>query len=187
MAVDFFFEPPTIHLPSAFSLRTGLWANCPQVVRRKVAEEYQYFLFQLASLDRLKFTAAGALPHHPWTRPLALTARAGAIKAAVLIGASIVEAVLRAVAEHRGYPLPPNPRNRTFGRVLAAWRVGGQPRPDVAPIWATLQQLRDFRNNVHLFAAVADPNAQFQAVLQQEQQLLTSVQTVIAHVAAMTP
>lgn len=188
MAVDFFFDPPTINLPSIQSLRTGLWVNCPPVIRDSVAKEYQYFLFQIEALDRLKFTAAGALPDRPWEMSLDLTARAGAIKASILVAASIVEAVLRAIAEHRNYPLPNDIRRRTFGKVLGAWEdPAGTPRPDVAVIWATLQQLHDFRNNIHLFAAAANPHANFQTVLQQEQQLLAATQAVIAHVATITP
>ena len=66
-------------------------------------------------------------------------------------------------------------------------RWGVPPLQLLGPLPENQEHYQDFRNNVHLFAAVADPNAHFQAVLQQEQQLLTSVQTVIAHVAAMTP
>lgn len=188
MAVDFFFDPPTIELPSVASLRTGLWANCPPVIRDSVAKEYQYFVFQLEALDRLKFTAAGALPNRPWEMAIDLTARAGAIKASILVAASIVEAVLRAIAEHRNYPLPNDPRRRTFGRILGAWEdPAGTPRPDVAAIWPTLQQMHDFRNNIHLFAAAVNPQANFQAVLQQEQQLLAAAQATIVHVATITP
>lgn len=188
MAADFFFDPPTIDLPSLHTLRTGMWANCPAVVRRPVAQEYQYFLFQLEGLNRLKFTAAGALPDRPWERQLDLTARAGAVKAAILVAASIVEAVLRAIAEHRGYPLPNDPLRRTFGRILRAWEdPQGTPRPDVAAIWQTLQRMRDERNNVHLFAAAANPHANFQNMLQEEQQLLAAAQVALTHAAGITP
>jgi hypothetical protein len=189
VAVDLFVDPPTIDLPSLQSLRNERWANCPTVVRRVVAQEYQYFLFQCMLLERLRFTAPGMLDSKPWRKPLDLAVRAGAVKAALLVAASIIEAVLRAVAEHRAYPLPLNARHRTLGKVLGSWQQveNGPPREEVQAIWPTLQRLYEVRNNVHLFAIEGSSHAHFWAVLRQEEELLAGAQEAVHHVARIVP
>lgn len=74
-----------------------------------IAREEQYLLFHRFVLDHAKFTKAGKLDSKPYVYSLGLSVRAGAIKAAILVYASIAEAALRAHAEKRGYKLPSNP------------------------------------------------------------------------------
>ena len=113
---------------------------------------------------------------------------AGAVKAALLVSASIIEAVLRVVAEARGYDLPNNPKHRTFGAVLRAWKENdGSPKPDIASHWDLLEELCEIRNDVHLFKAAGDPNAKFDAVLSQEQALLPNVLKAIDALAELKP
>jgi hypothetical protein len=188
MAVDFFFDPPTIGIPPLGALRAFQWEHMPEKIRPVLAQESQYLQFHLQMLDRVKFTEAGRLHDKPWVKPLGLSVRAGAIKAAVLICASIAEAVLRASAETRGYPLPREPYRRTFGKVLDAWKQeDGKPRSDVAAIWPTLQNLRDIRNNIHLFKAADDPSASFDTILELEERILADAQAAIRHLSELSP
>ncbi len=186
MAVDFFLDPGTISLPTLSGLRNGKWARCPSTIRSYVAQEDQYLDFHLRCLDQFRFTAEGSAGavEKPYSCPLDLSVRAGSVKAAILIAASIVEAVLRAVAEHRGYMLPPNKRHRTFGKVLGAWCIGGNPRQEMADVWSDLQDLRDFRNNIHLFVA-AEQGHSFGVVLARESELLYRASNLVNHMSSL--
>jgi hypothetical protein len=188
MAVDLFFEPPTIQLPQVAPLRAFRWGHLPPSIAHAVALEEQYLSFHLEMLDRIHFTEAGKLVDKPWVKPLGLSVRAGAIKAAVLVAASIAEAVLRAIAEARAYPLPQQARHRTMGKVLGAWQDGaGQPNQEVSAIWPVLQSLHGIRNNIHLFKAVEDPTFSFEAVLAQEANLVPQIGPTINVLAALRP
>lgn len=152
------------------------WRNVPDAgVRSMVAVEHQYLdfhLWQLHSIRHEPIEGGAAIP-------IGLSLRAGALKTANLVCASIAEAVLRAHAERRGYSLPKHARHRTLGRILGAWQdADGNPHPDIAPIWEDLQRLYDGRNVVHLYAAL-DRGSDFYDVLQAEQELLESSQRVI--------
>ncbi|GJL66822.1 MAG: hypothetical protein NPIRA05_17930 [Nitrospirales bacterium] len=109
--------------------------------------------------------------------------RAGAVKAAVLVAASIVEAALRALAEARGYPLHPNPRRRTFGNVIRAWEDNGAPRNDVAAIWPDIKAIHEVRNFVHLHKVAGSADAEWGNVLSAEQALLRGALNAIEHIA----
>ncbi len=188
MAVDFFFDPPTCNLPSLGVLRDFFWEHMPSEVADVLSQEYQYLKFHSHMLDSVHFTAEGKVGEKPWKKPLGLSVRAGAIKAALLVAASISEAVLRVVAEARGYPLPANPRHRTFGKVIEAWEsVNGNTGADVAHLWDTVKELKDVRNNVHLFKAAGDAAANFQAILGQENDLLPRVIKAVDELAKLKP
>lgn len=188
MAVDLFIEPPTIQMLQVGPLRAFRWGHLPPAIAHAVALEEQYLSFHLEMLNRIHFTEAGKLAQKPWVKPLSLSIRGGAIKAAVLMAASIAEAVLRAIAEARSYSLPTQARHRTMGKVLGAWQdKEGQPRQEVAAIWDMLQSLHGIRNNIHLFKAAEDPNASFEAVLVQEESLVPKINTTIDFLAALKP
>jgi hypothetical protein len=151
-----------------------------------LAAEEQYLTFHLYMLENLRFTAAGKLNEVPlpYSYPLGLSVRAGAIKAAVLLAASIIEAVLRAHAERRGYKkLNGDPKRRTFGNVIHAWEHEGNPHEDVMAIWPTVLALHDARNSVHLYKAAAEEEAGWQVILNKEDDLLKGALTAIAHVS----
>ena len=70
---------------------------------------------------------------------------------------------------------------------LYAYGAACRRRCDVADIWQTLQELRDIRNNIHLFKAAQDPQANFDAILEKESQLLPAAQYAIQHLSKIEP
>ncbi len=154
MARHFSFEPPVFEVPTVGELRVR-WANVPvREALNVIAVEAQYLVFHRYLLDSIRHCASPGDDKIP----LGLSVRAGALKSAHLLCASIAEAALRAHAEVRGYALHADPRRRTFGNVLSAWCVpkSNEPQPEVARIWPQLQALHSGRNNVHLYKVVED-------------------------------
>jgi hypothetical protein len=171
----FTLDPPQYQVPAIDQLRWE-WRHVPDVAARNViAVEAQYLDFHRYLLASLRHRdVAGGDPI-----PLGLSVRAGSLKTATLLCASIAEAALRAHAEQRGYPLPANARHRTFGRVLRAWQQeDGTPRAEVAPIWPGLQALHSGRNNIHLYGAI-EQGADFYHLLESEAQSLTDADQVL--------
>lgn len=154
------------------------WGNIPDPEARNViAVEHQYLDFHRYLLNCVRHQATtGSAPI-----PIGLSLRAGALKAASLLCASIAEAALRAHAEARGYGLPQQPWRRTFGRVLSAWQnSNGVPHNDVAPIWNELQRLHAGRNNVHLYRAI-ELGSDFYDILAAEEASLIEAEKVLVH------
>lgn len=154
------------------------WRNIPDAQARNViAVESQYLAFHHYLLESLRHRAIEGGD----AIQIGLSVRAGALKTATLLCASIAEAALRAHAEARHYNLPADPRRRTFGKVLGAWQLPGDiPQQDVAPIWGQLQRLHGGRNTVHLYAAI-QAGGNFYDILQAESQSLTEAEAVLAH------
>jgi hypothetical protein len=185
MAVDFFFDPPTVAIPPLGQLRIKWIGITDLTVRAVIAQEEQYLCYHRAMLERVHSTEAGALPNPTWRLPLDISVRAGAVKAAALVCGSIVEAALRHHAERRHLPLPTNLRRRTFGRVLAAWETEpATPHADVAAVWADVKRLHELRNNIHLFCA-AEGNTDFNTLLTQERDILAAGERAVEHLAAL--
>ena len=186
MAVDFFFDPATVAIPTLSDLRWKWSGVSDLTVREMIVQEEQYLTFHRAMLDRVRSTEAGAVRNPTWRLPLDISVRAGAVKAAALVCGSIAEAALRHHAERRSFPLPANPRHRTFGKVLAAWEISDSvPQPDVAEIWSEVKRLHDLRNNIHLFCAAEAGTADFNSVLAQEREILAAGERVVDHLAAL--
>ena len=187
MAADFYFRNPTFTIQPLKSVAAFKWQNVPdEDIRYSIAAEEQYLNFHLYMLENLRHTKAGMLSTPPYEYELGLSVRAGAVKAAVLIAASIVEAALRALAEARGYPLNADPRRRTFGNVIKSWEQHGEPRPDVAEVWPDVKAIHDVRNFVHLHKAAKDTDAAWGNILLGEQALLTGALKAIDHVSKIT-
>lgn len=184
MAADFFFANPTFTIQPLKPVAVFKWSRLgdPEV-QYAIAVEEQYLGFHLYMLDNLRHTKAGRLTQPPYVAELGLSVRAGAVKAAVLIAASILEAALRALAEARDYPLNADPRRRTFGNVIRAWEQDGAPRPVVAAIWPNVKAIHEVRNFVHLHKAAHDSEAEWGKVLENEQILLQGALHAIEHVA----
>ncbi|MBA4381401.1 MAG: hypothetical protein C0406_02445 [Sideroxydans sp.] len=184
MAADFFFQTPTFAIQSLKPVAVFKWQRLKNPeVQYAIAAEEQYLHFHLYMLNNLRHTEAGKLAQPPYVYELGLSVRAGAVKAAILIAASIVEAALRALAELRGYPLNKDPRRRTFGNVIAAWEYAGTPRPDVAAIWPNVKAMHEVRNFVHLHKVASDADAAWESVLKEERLLLDGALTAIDYVA----
>jgi hypothetical protein len=176
---DFFFKNPTKSLPTVASIEME-WANVPDAdVRKQIAYEYQYLRFHVWMLIEMRTTRAGSVSAPPYEHQLAFSLRAGAIKAAILISASISEAALRSHAERRGYALSPDLHRRTFGNVLKAWKISNRPRPDITPIWNELETLRLSRNRIHLHTAIGDPAALFSAVNANEAGIFQELKKIL--------
>lgn len=177
----FFLEPAEYEVRAIGELRWE-WRNVPdRGALNLIAVEAQYLEFHrylLESLRHRHVNGGDAIR-------IGLSVRAGALKSAILLSASIAEAALRAHAERRAYPLPNNPRRRTFGRVLAAWQLPDEtPRPDLAAIWPILQALHLGRNNIHLYAAV-EVGGNFYDLLQSERQSLDDADTALTVLKAL--
>ncbi len=181
MPRHFSLHPAEYQIPALGQLRWD-WRNVPDTdARNVIAVEAQYLEFQrylLASL-RHRDVAGGE------EIPVGLSVRAGALKTATLVCASIAEATLRAHAERRGYPLHGDPRRRTFGNVLGGWQQqDGTPRSDVVGIWPQLQALHSGRNNIHLYRVV-ELGGEFYDLLQAEAQSLVEADNVLATLKAL--
>lgn len=186
MAADFFFLNPTFEIQPLKAVAVFKWQHLKQPdVQYAIAAEEQYLNFHLYMLQNLRHTAAGQLATKPYSYELGLSVRAGAIKAAVLIAASIIEAALRTLAEARGYPLKKDPKRRTFGTVIQAWQDQGTPRPEFAPIWPVVKALHETRNFVHLHNAANSENASWDQVLKNEQGLLEGALNAINHLSTI--
>lgn len=177
MSRKFSLTPDEYETPSVHALRRE-WRNIPDAQARNViAVEAQYLAFHhylINSLRHQSIDGGDAIP-------IGLSVRAGALKTATLLCASIAEAALRAHAEARQYNLPVVVHRRTFGKVLGAWQLPDEmPRPDIAPIWLQLQNLHDGRNTVHLYAAIQD-GSNFYDILQAENQSLAEAEIVLTH------
>ena len=184
MAADFFFNAPTYQVQSLKPVAVFKWSHLKNPeVQYSIAAEEQYLDFHLYMLNNLRHTEAGKLAHPPYVYELGLSVRAGAVKAAILVAASVIEAALRAHAELRGYSLNKDPRRRTFGNVIRAWEDAGAPHPDVAAIWAHVQAMHEVRNFVHLHKAAGTADAAWGNVLAEERALLEGALNAIEHVA----
>lgn len=167
---DFYLDPQSFSIPGLRDIDKE-WSNIPDTrIKSMIVVESQYLAFHKYLLDSLCFqwrdsngkVIVGKLDH---------SVRAGAIKAAVLVSASIVEAALRAHAEQRKYDLPKNERHRTFGALVEAWEKSGAR--DFAAVWDDVKTLKDHRNTIHLYKA-ADEKMDFREVLAAEEGLLGS-------------
>lgn len=176
MPRHFSLQPPEYQVPVIDDLRWE-WRNVPNAdARNVIAVEAQYLEFHRYLLESLRHRD----PAGGDAIPLGLSVRAGALKTATLVCASIAEATLRSHAERRGYQLPANPRHRTFGKVLGAWRqADGTPRAEIAPVWTQLQDLHSGRNNIHLYGAI-EQGGSFYDVLQSETQSLADADQVLS-------
>jgi hypothetical protein len=187
MAADFFFYNPTFEIQPLKPMAVFKWQHLQSPdVQYAIAAEEQYLHFHLYMLGNLRHTQAGMLAQPPYAYEFGLSVRAGAVKAAILVATSIIEAALRTLAEMRGYPLNKDPKKRTFGNVIRAWEDGGIPRPDVTAIWPSVKAMHETRNFVHLHKAAGEADAAWTNVLKDERALLDGALAAIEHVAKIT-
>jgi hypothetical protein len=186
MAADFFFSNPTFQIQPLVPLAKVKWRHLRnEEVQYAIAAEEQYLHFHLYMLTDLRHTREASLADPPYIYKLGLSVRAGAVKAAVLLAGSIIEAALRALAEARQYRLPADPRRRTFGTVIRAWEQAGHPRSDVAEVWPCVKAIHEVRNFVHLHQAAEDADARWFSMLSSEHALLHGGLQAIEHIATL--
>jgi hypothetical protein len=186
MAADFFFHDPTFEIQPLKAVAAFKWQHLKNPeVQYAIAAEEQYLCFHLYMLKNLRHTRAGEISNPPYKYELSFSVRAGAVKAAVLIAASILEAALRALAEARNYPLNADQKRRTFGNVIHAWQENGLPRRDVEVIWNEITSIHEVRNFVHLHKAAKTEEAAWEQVLNSENTILQNVLKAIEHVSAI--
>jgi hypothetical protein len=184
MAADFFFHEPTFEIQGLKPVAIFKWQRLRNSeVQYAIAAEEQYLNFHLYMLSNIRHTQAGCLAKPPYVYELGLSVRAGAVKAAVLVAASIVEAALRTLAEMRGYPLNKDPKRRTFGNVIRAWENNGTAMKEVACVWTSIKALHETRNFVHLHKAASDADAAWANVLRDEETLLNGALAAIDFVS----
>lgn len=187
MAVDLFIDPPTYSFSSLDAYRYFKWEFLPEPIQGLIARECQYLELQLLLLERLHFTEQGKINEKPYVSKITNNVRSGVIKASLLLYASIAEAVLRYIAESRKYSLPSNERQRTFGRVLEAWESHGAANGELKDHWDTLQELKDIRNNIHLFKAAESNSAGIDFLLINENRLLENSGRLIEMLSKLEP
>ena len=181
MAFDVLFENATFNVPKVSDLEKQ-WVNVPNsTVRKILAREHQYLHFHFLLLEQLRHTDAGQADSPRYKYKIGYTIRAGFVKGALLLVASICEAVLRSHAEKRGYTFPKN-QQRTFGVVLQVW----SGKPDVSAIYADLKALKDVRNNIHLFKAASAANGNYREVLKTETAMLVTARRLMFELMKLT-
>lgn len=173
MAFDVLFQPTRVDVPTVATLKNR-WRRIPDArIRTHIAREHHYLLFHEQLLARIHYTRS----QEQLPAPLELTLRAGLVKAAVLIAASICEAALRAHGEQRQLRdlMRKQPHQRTFGVILKAW----QNEPDVQSIWNDLKSLHERRNNVHLFVAASQSSGHYQQINTEEVAMLATAKSAM--------
>ena len=140
------------------------------------------FQDQFRQLFRHVFESLQSVPSEnpDWNpRPLAFSARAGAIKTYVLLSVSISEGALAALGEERQLGRREGDLfQKTFGALLTAWEQDGRPRAEIADIWDDMQLLKRYRNYVHLNRAAQD-EVSWQGILENERQILAACDRVV--------
>lgn len=187
MAVDLFIDPPTCDFSTLDTYRYFKWEFLPEPIQSLIARECQYLELQLLLLERLHFTMQGKVNERPYSVKIKNNLRSGIIKASLLLYASIAEAVLRFIAESRKYHLPSNERQRTFGRIIESWENTGANVGELKDHWEILHELKDIRNNIHLFKAADSNNAEIDYLLINEQRLLENSNNLINALAKIRP
>lgn len=173
----FTLENPEFDIPSVHHLEMEWEGAAHRDLARQIAFQDQFRqLYQHVFLNLESVPASS-----PSLRaiPLALSARAGAIKTYVLLSVSIAEGALAALGEERGLGRQDGELfKKPFGGLLAVWEENGRPRPEVAEIWEDLQILKRYRNYVHLNRAAQD-QAEWQEIIANERQILDAAEHVV--------
>ncbi len=187
MAFDLFFDTPTFDISQVMTLKGFRWYGLPEKIAHYVAVEEQSLHFNIMMLEKARHTKAGSYPRHiPYSHQLGLTLRATFVKSIVVQGASIVEAVLRHIAETRGYKLPKKNQHRTMGTVLKAWSdKSGSPKPELASHWDLIKKIHEVRNNIHIFKAVDDPNSTVDSILESEEDLIPKIRPLLDYMSSL--
>lgn len=178
MSRDFHYNPCTFDIPTFSNLRSQ-WKNIPFLRLQKVIIiEHQYLYFHLFMINNTQHTHVGTTPDvNTWG--LGSGVRAGALKAALLMYASIVEGVLLAHALKRKYKLAKNPKKRTFGNILQAWKNDVNGKIELDAILTQLESLSNIRNHIHLEKISSSEEDFFASILDQENKLLDDCERVI--------
>lgn len=175
----FSLRNPDFEIPSSGGL-IFRWAGLDMEIANQLAFEEQYLRFHKHLLENLQSVPSESPDFNP--SPLSLSIRAGAIKSYIIFATSLLEGALAALGERRGFAREPGSLyKKTFGGLLTIWKDGEIPKHEVAPIWAQLQLLKEYRNFIHLGNAAANEKAYWQQILDRENELLVAVDVSIEH------
>ncbi|WP_323878521.1 hypothetical protein [Aeromonas caviae] len=189
MSFDLYFAPATFEVPSLSAMKVFRWGGMPHRLAYFISLEEQSLRFNIQVLDRARHTDAGSFPNNiRYGFPLKAPLRSAFVKSIVLQAASIVEAVLRALAEQRGYKLHKKPSCRTMGNILNAWCEDDRitPKPDISLHWDLIKEIHDIRNNVHLFKAAEDPHGDSCSILEAEERIVPQIEPLLSALAALS-
>ena len=182
MSRAFSFDPPIFDVPPIVKF-IFTWANVPDnAACNAIAVEQQYLEFHKYMLDAIRHEDPNSPAHG---MPLGLSVRAGMVKAAVLLYASIAEAALRAHAEKRGIKLHPAKNRRTLGSIIYSWKDDPAQFSAIQPIWDDLVALLESRNMVHIFKSI-QANQDFRDIIQNEEALLDRGDKVLRFLQKMS-
>lgn len=175
------FFKPRVFLPETISDLEDEWINVPDPKARKIVavrEHYwRFHLFQLESLRSVGIDAVGTTG-----RKADLCLRAGLIHTGMVLCASMAEMVLLAHYEIRGLIREP----KTFGKILEKWKIqrtsNGKKKPYVrlAPIWVDLNNLKKWRNDVHLYRLLKRWES-WNTILKTEEEFKGTAERVLCH------
>ena len=186
MPADYFLKPATIDLPKKQTLSHFVWQNVyDPKIRDALAEETQALHFSLALLRQLHFTPSGNVSASSLAKPVSWTVRASLIRQCVLQIASIAEACLWDHAIQRNARPPRDEKRWSLGVAFSRWEHDGRPKPEIAPIWAMLQEIKSIRDHVHLHQKTKDASGNFQWLNDNEKRLITDIKIVLAHLQAL--
>jgi hypothetical protein len=167
-----------------------VWQNVPSAsARNAIAETHQYYEFITTMIvGRLRSWSAPPEAREPWFVPSALTlsARAGAISSAIVVGAAIVECAMRSHAEHRQIPklMKRESRHRTFGVVIYEWSRHGVFGRELQPAIEDVTLVKERRNDIHLFSR---GDRSWEDVVREEEDLLSRIDRLMLFFQALQP
>lgn len=175
------FSDPEFQLRTLEEIRR-FWPKIPDdKAKTAIAEGHQYYDFLTKMVvDRVQSWSHSPRERKHWHKPssLDLSARAGAIASAIVVGTSIIECAMRAHAENRkmGKIMKVEPERRTFGKLITAWSKHEDYAKEIDPVLEDMRKLQARRNNIHLYASFG---RRWEEVLEEEDDLKQSVDRLI--------
>lgn len=183
MTTEYFFEPQRIDIPSRENLRT-VWNGILDIPSREILiKEHQFLIFQLGLLDKLKFKSTD-LNNNITDGPIFDGLRVGAIRAALMVTASITEEALLCHAISRRYKFEKQENGndkQMLGEVAYVWK--NQNWPDLGKkIGGKIHWLMDIRNHVHLRKIIENGDRQdkfYLSIERNESKYIARANTII--------
>ncbi|AZR41997.1 hypothetical protein [Marinobacter salarius] len=185
----FNFSEPEFQFRTLEEIRRS-WSKIPgEEAKTAIAEGHQYYDFLTTMVvDRVQSWSHPLDEREHWHKPsrLDLSARAGAIASAIIVGTSIIECAMRAHAESRkmGKVMKVQPERRTFGKLITVWSKHGDYSKEIDPVFEDMKKLQARRNNIHLYARFG---RRWEDVLEEEDGLKRSTDRLIEFFQGLEP